>query len=210
MTYRSYDRLTRAYVISDDRTEEYLVDLCENNGVGECSCPWFQIGLQKKVTAGEIQKWERQCKHIVFYRQVVAYELLNKLILTENLQSKPKPRFTFPAGTKIQFSSKPMKQIQIVAIVVALCSGCAYHRTVEDSYNPESKTNDRTSFTGISWFNKTAVSGLTVGKRTEKTSTTLSLSQGTTETQAEAIKEITAAITEGAVRGATKAVIPVP
>lgn len=96
----------------------------------------------------------------------------------------------------------------ILILSSVLFSGCAFHRTTEITYNPETKANDKTTFTGIVWFQKTGIEGLTVGKRSGSSSTTLSLSKGATETQSEAIKAIAAGATEGAIKGATKALIP--
>jgi hypothetical protein len=91
--------------------------------------------------------------------------------------------------------------MKLIFLIILLFTGCAHHSTIEQTYNPETKGYDITKFTGTVWFNRSAIKGLTVGKRTEKGSTTLSLTEGSTETQSEAIK----AIVEGAVSAAIKA-----
>lgn len=96
-----------------------------------------------------------------------------------------------------------MKKLLATATLVAIAAGgCAYHRTVENTYNPETKSNDTTKFTGIIWFNKQAVEGLTVGKRTGAGSTTLSITKATQETQADALRAVAEGAAAGAVKGA--------
>lgn len=80
-----------------------------------------------------------------------------------------------------------------------LLSGCAFQRAVE---TPEGKT----TYVGISWFNRTAIAGLTVGKRSGASSTTLSLENGNTETQAEAIKAAGEALGQGIAAGIKKGI----
>lgn len=98
------------------------------------------------------------------------------------------------------------KLLPLTLLATLLGTGCAYHRTAESAFNPDTKTYDKTTFTGLVFFNRTAVSGLTVGKRSGTSSTTLSISKAATETQAEAI----AALTEAAVKGAVKGALPIP
>ena len=94
-----------------------------------------------------------------------------------------------------------MKKLTTLAALVALATGCAYHTTTENTFNPETGGRDVTQFKGIVWFNKQAIKGLTVGKRTATGSTTLSVSEATTETQADVIRAATEGATAGAVRG---------
>ena len=97
-----------------------------------------------------------------------------------------------------------MKKIIVLSTVAILLSGCAFHQTTENTYNPDTKTYDTTRFTGIVWFNKTATEGLTVGKRTATGSTTLSVAKAATETQTDALR----AVAEGAAAGAVKRIKP--
>jgi hypothetical protein len=99
-----------------------------------------------------------------------------------------------------------MKQLVLATAATLLASGCAFHRTVELTFNPATQTNDKTTFTGVVWFQRAGVEGLTVGKRTGASSTTLTITKAATETQTETI----AAIAEAAVKGAVKGAVPVP
>ena len=100
-----------------------------------------------------------------------------------------------------------MKKLLLVGLLTIM-SGCAFHRTTELTYNPETKSNDKTTFIGVVWFQKAGVEGLTVGKRSGTSSTTLSVSKAGTETQAEALKAVAAGVAEGLVKGTAKAIIP--
>lgn len=91
--------------------------------------------------------------------------------------------------------------LKLTLILPLLVTGCAFNRTVDSSYNEESKGYDKTTYVGIYWFNKSATAGLTVGKRSEKETTTLSVKSHTTETQSEAISSVVEAAVKGAVRG---------
>lgn len=97
-------------------------------------------------------------------------------------------------------------------LILLLCSGCAFHRTMDvtTTIDPVTKieTKDRTSYVGISFFNRTSVTGLEVGKRTGKETTTLSLGKAQTETQTEAIKALGEALGAGIAAGAKKAIVP--
>lgn len=97
-----------------------------------------------------------------------------------------------------------MKKIIVLAAVLMLASGCAYHHTMETTYNPSTLGYDTTKFTQLVWFQKEAVKGLKVGNRTKTGSTTLSVSEASTETQVEALR----AVAEGAAAGAVKGVRP--
>lgn len=99
-----------------------------------------------------------------------------------------------------------MKKLLTLAAVATLANGCAYHRTIERTYNPDTNGYDITQFTQIAWFNKQATKGLIVGKRTNAGSTTLSVAEATTETQADALR----AVAEGVAAGMMKGVKPVP
>lgn len=90
--------------------------------------------------------------------------------------------------------------------VTLLLTGCAYHHTVDHTYNPETQSHDRTTFTGIVFFQKTGVEGLSVGRRSAKETSTLSINKASTETQGEALKMVV----EGAVSAAVKSALPVP
>lgn len=96
----------------------------------------------------------------------------------------------------------PLTRLPWLATLVAL-TGCVYHHTSESQYNPDTKGYDTTKFTGVVWFNRTAVKGLEVGKRSKAGSTTLKISEGNTETQTEAISAIAEGAVKGAIKGAT-------
>jgi hypothetical protein len=93
--------------------------------------------------------------------------------------------------------------IPLTALALALLPGCAFQRATETTLE-----GDKTTYVGISWFNKTAVAGLQVGKRTSGGSTTLALDKGATETQAEAIKAAGEALGAGIATGVKKVVAP--
>ena len=95
-----------------------------------------------------------------------------------------------------------MKKLIALAAAALLLTGCAFHRTLERTFNPDTKTYDLTKFTGFVWFNKTATEGLVVGKRTGTTSTTLSVTKASTETQADALRAVAEGAAAGAVKGA--------
>jgi hypothetical protein len=97
-----------------------------------------------------------------------------------------------------------MKKILLLVLVVLLVtlSGCIYHGTTENTYNPDTKTYDTTKHTAVAWFSKQAVEGLTVGKRTSTGSTTLSVGKATTETQTDALRAVAEGAAAGAVKGA--------
>lgn len=101
---------------------------------------------------------------------------------------------------------------KLLALVPLLLCGCAMHRTLDvtTTIDPTTKiqTKDRTSYVGISWFNKTSVTGLEVGKRTGKETTTLSLGKANTETQTEAIKALGEALGAGLAAGVKKTATP--
>ena len=78
-----------------------------------------------------------------------------------------------------------MKRIALLCLTALMLNGCALQYASEKS--PKEGT---TRYVGISFFNKTAVKGLKVGSRTEKSSATVSLSEGATETQEEALKQM--------------------
>jgi hypothetical protein len=108
-----------------------------------------------------------------------------------------------------------MKKLPL--LLALLLSGCAWHRTVEDTKdetfdlsntNLVTKSSDKVTHVGISFFNKTAVEGLTIGKRSGKESTTLSLGKAQTETQTEAIKALGEALGSGLINGAKKSIVP--
>jgi hypothetical protein len=93
-------------------------------------------------------------------------------------------------------------------LCVLLMTGCAFNRTTENTFNPETQTVDKVTYVGFSCFNKTAVEGLTVGQRSKSSSATLSLAKGNTETQTEAIKAAGEALGAGIAAGVKKAVAP--
>lgn len=95
-----------------------------------------------------------------------------------------------------------MKKIIVLAAAITLLAGCAFHSTIEDTYNPETQGRDITKFKGIVWFNKTATEGLIVGRRTSTGSTTLQVAKATTETQADALRAVAEGAAAGAVKGA--------
>ena len=96
---------------------------------------------------------------------------------------------------------------KLTPILCLFLSGCAIHRTTETTYD-NGLPSDRTTFIGISLFNRTAVKGLTVGRRTAKETSTLSLIEGSTETQAEAIKAAGEALGSGLATGLKKSLVP--
>lgn len=100
-----------------------------------------------------------------------------------------------------------MKKLSIAAIL-AIGSGCAFNRTTENTFNPETNSQDRTTYVGFSFFNKTAVTALKVGARTKTGSTTLSLGEGSTETQSESIKSAGEALGAGIAAGVKKSIAP--
>lgn len=63
---------------------------------------------------------------------------------------------------------------------------------------------ERTKYVGISWFNKTALEGLTVGKRNDEESATFTLEKGNTETPPETIKAVGEALGVGIAAGVRK------
>lgn len=91
----------------------------------------------------------------------------------------------------------------ILLLIPLLFVGCAFQRATEVS-----PSGERTTYVGISWFNKTAVAGLQVGKRTASASTTLSLTEGRTESQADAIKAAGEALGQGIATGVKKSLVP--
>lgn len=95
-----------------------------------------------------------------------------------------------------------MKKNIILAAAITLLAGCAFHKTIEDTFNPETGGRDVTKFTQIVWFQKEAVKGLKVGNRTKTGSTTLSVAEATTETQADALRAVAEGAAAGAVKGA--------
>jgi len=97
-----------------------------------------------------------------------------------------------------------MKKLVTLCSLAALAGGCAFHQTTENTYNEATKGYDVTKFTGIIWFNKQAVEGLTVGKRTATGSTTLSITKASQETQADALRAVAEGAAAGAVKGATR------
>ena len=99
-----------------------------------------------------------------------------------------------------------MKKL-LTILPLCLMTGCAFHRTTETTYD-NGLPSDRTTFVGLSVFNRTAVKGLTVGKRTGKETSTLTLSEGSTETQVEAIKATGEALGAGLGAGLKKAIVP--
>lgn len=107
------------------------------------------------------------------------------------------------AALAVEKAALPLIVIYALALV-----GCAHVSTIEETYNPETKGNDRTKFSGFFFFNRGGVEGLTVGKRSDKTSTTLSVAKGSTETQSEAIKAAGEALGAGIAAGVKKAVVP--
>ncbi len=86
--------------------------------------------------------------------------------------------------------------------LLALTSGCVIQSASE--YNPETRAVTR--YTGVAWFNNTAVKGLNVGKKTKTTSNLFSLEEGNSEVQNEALK----AMAEGMATGAVKGAMPLP
>lgn len=77
-----------------------------------------------------------------------------------------------------------MKKIGLIGLM-GLMSGCAYQHTA--SVNPE--THRVETYTGVVWFNRTALKGLEAHSRKANGSTAaLSLKEGTTETQPEALR----------------------
>lgn len=73
-----------------------------------------------------------------------------------------------------------------MAIAGALLSGCAWQHTAS-IHNPDGSLAE--TYTGVVWFNKTALKGLEAHKKTANgSSTALSLKEGNTETQPEALK----------------------
>lgn len=98
--------------------------------------------------------------------------------------------------------------MKYLLIFPLLLCGCAFHRTADITTTLDPDTNvkqiDRTTYVGISWFNKTSVTGLEVGKRSGKETTTLSLGKASTETQAEAIKAAAEALGAGFASGLKK------
>jgi hypothetical protein len=99
-------------------------------------------------------------------------------------------------------------QLFIVALLVLNATGCALQRVTESSVNPQSLAKDETTYLGVSWFNRAAVEGLTIGKRTGKESVTFTLDKGSTETQAEAIKAAGEALGAGIAAGVKRAAQP--
>ena len=98
-----------------------------------------------------------------------------------------------------------MKALSLILILGL--TGCAFHRTTEITYEQGLPT-DKTTFVGISFFNRTAVEGLTVGQRTDKETSVLSLKKGSTETQTEAIKAAGEALGAGIATGVRKSIVP--
>jgi hypothetical protein len=97
-----------------------------------------------------------------------------------------------------------LEKLGSALLLACLCSGCAMQRAVE--IDQEAGTTTR--YTGISFFNKSALEGLSVGKRSGKTSHVFSLEKGNTETQPEAIKAMAEAIGIAAGTAAKTAVKP--
>lgn len=106
---------------------------------------------------------------------------------------------------------------KFLSVFLVFAAGCAAHRTVDvtdsithdlSNSNLVTQSKDRTTHVGISIFNKTAIEGLTIGKRTAKETTTLSLGKAQTETQAEAIKATGEALGAGLAAGIKKSLIP--
>lgn len=101
-----------------------------------------------------------------------------------------------------------MKKLTTFSIVALLFTGCAFQRVTENGTNPVTQLAEKSTYVGLSCFNKTALEGLTVGKRTATTSTTFSLTKGSTETQAEALKAAGEAIGAGIASGVKKGISP--
>jgi hypothetical protein len=93
-----------------------------------------------------------------------------------------------------------------LCLVPLLFCGCAVQRVVE--FNPETKA--MTKYTGFALFNKSALEGLAVGKRTTKSATVFSLDKGGTETQTDAIQAMGQALGAGIAEGAKVALTGKP
>jgi hypothetical protein len=96
--------------------------------------------------------------------------------------------------------------IILLSLIPLLFCGCAVQRVVE--FNPETKA--MTKYTGFALFNKSALEGLAVGKRTTKSATVFSLDKGGTETQTDAIQAMGQALGAGIAEGAKVALTGKP
>jgi hypothetical protein len=96
--------------------------------------------------------------------------------------------------------------IILLCLVPLFFCGCAVQRVVE--FNPETKA--LTKYTGFALFNRSALEGLAVGKRTTKSATVFSLDKGGTETQTEAIQAMGQALGAGIAEGAKVAITGKP
>lgn len=106
------------------------------------------------------------------------------------------------ADAKDEAASGPKSYLPLLFLLAIpiLSGGCVLQRAV--AVNPETKAV--TKYTGVAWFNNTAIKGLNVGKTTKTTSNLFSLEEGSNEVNTEALK----AVAEGATRGALKSVAP--
>lgn len=84
MKIEPYDRDFR-YLVTD---KEYLVDLLELGGNGQCNCPNFRIVRAKAYEAGTRPS---RCKHLESVRLLVGEMLLDDMIRTKLTEEKQKP-----------------------------------------------------------------------------------------------------------------------
>lgn len=94
--------------------------------------------------------------------------------------------------------------LMLICCLSCLAGGCALQRVSE--FNPETKLETR--YTGFSMLNRSALEGLSVGKRTRTSATVFSLQKGGTETQSEAIQALGEAIGGAVAAGVKTAVKP--
>lgn len=103
----------------------------------------------------------------------------------------PAPSSPLPAseGTKIENKNlgETVKLLPLVFAVVFFGSGCAVQRVVQVGEGSGDQVHQLTKYTGIAVFNKSALEGMAVGKKTKSGSTLFSLEKANTETQSEAI-----------------------
>jgi hypothetical protein len=99
-------------------------------------------------------------------------------------------------------------QIPLPLLLLVLClvpifgAGCAFQAASQ--YNADTK--ETTHYLGFATFNKSALEGLSVGKKSKTTSTVFSLEKSDTETQGDAIKAMAEAVGTAAGMAAKTAV----
>lgn len=104
MIIQPYDKLTRYLVTSESGEAQYLVDLLSYWGVGQCSCPNFQIRLEPHLERRPINPNDYRCKHIVACRNLLSRQLLEAYLMVEFSKEQPVHRaFTAHQPRKLMF-----------------------------------------------------------------------------------------------------------